>query len=85
VDVLVNAVAITDRGTILDTEPELFDSVFAVNVRAPFFLMQDAIKVMHREGIQGSIVNIGWMDSEGEDDQSVWGGYDGSSHLVAAL
>jgi hypothetical protein len=47
--------------------------------------MQEAIKVMRREGIQGSIVNIGWMDSEGEDDQSVWGGYDGSSHLVAAL
>lgn len=184
VDMLVNAAAITDRGTILDTEPELFDSMFAVNVRAPFFLMQEAIQVMRREGIQGSIVNIGsmsamagqpfiaaycaskgalatltrntayallrnrirvnglnigWMDSEGEDriqrefhqaeagwleiaaasqpngrlvdpkevaravaflcsaesglmtgsvieyDQSVWGGYDGSPHPVAAL
>jgi NAD(P)-dependent dehydrogenase (short-subunit alcohol dehydrogenase family) len=63
VDALVNAAAITDRGTILDTEPELFDRMFAVNVRAPFFLMQEAIKVMKREGIQGSIVNIGSMSA----------------------
>jgi NAD(P)-dependent dehydrogenase (short-subunit alcohol dehydrogenase family) len=59
--------AIADRGTILDTVPELFDSMFAVNVRAPLFLMQEPIKVINRERIQGSIVNIGWMASEGED------------------
>ena len=63
VDVLVNAAAITDRGTILDTEPELFDRMFAVNVRAPFYLMQDSIKIMRREGIEGSIVNIGSMSA----------------------
>jgi NAD(P)-dependent dehydrogenase (short-subunit alcohol dehydrogenase family) len=58
IDTLVNAAAMTDRGTILDTSPELFDSVFATNVRAPFFLMQEAIKVMRREGTEGTIVNI---------------------------
>ena len=63
VDVLVNAAASTDRGTILDTDPTLFNSMFAVNVRAPFFLMQEVIKVMKREGIQGSIVNIGSMSA----------------------
>jgi len=56
--VLVNAGAITDRGTILDTSPELFDRMMAVNVRAPFFLMQDAAKIMRRERIKGAIVNI---------------------------
>ncbi len=65
VDVLVNAAAITDRGTILDTSPELFDQMFAVNVRAPFFLMQDALKLMKREKIEGSIVNIGSMSAMG--------------------
>ena len=30
----------------LGHEPELFDRMFAVNVRAPFFLMQDAAKLM---------------------------------------
>ena len=65
VDVLVNAAAITDRGTILDTSPELFDRMFAINVRAPFFLMQEAVLVMRREGIQGRIVNIGSMSAHG--------------------
>lgn len=65
VDVLVNAAGLTDRGTILDTSPELFDRMFAVNVRAPFFLIQEAVLVMRREGTQGSIVNISSMSSMG--------------------
>lgn len=64
VDVLVNAAAITDRGTIVDTDPALFDRMFAINVRAPFFLMQDAIKLMRREVIRGSIVNICSMSAK---------------------
>ena len=63
VDVLVNAGALTDRGTILDTSPELFDRMFAVNVRGPFFLMQAAIAGMIRDGIAGAIVNIGSMSA----------------------
>ena len=59
IDILVNAAALTDRGNILNTTPELFDRMFAVNVRAPFFLIQDAAKVMEREGVEGRIVNIG--------------------------
>jgi NAD(P)-dependent dehydrogenase (short-subunit alcohol dehydrogenase family) len=65
VDVLVNAAAITDRGTILDTSPELFDAMFAVNVRAPFFLMQEAAKIMIREAIEGTMVNILSMAAHG--------------------
>jgi NAD(P)-dependent dehydrogenase (short-subunit alcohol dehydrogenase family) len=64
VDTLVNAAAITDRGTILDTDPALFDRMFAINVRAPFFLMQDAIAIMRRERIEGTIVNIGSMSAK---------------------
>jgi NAD(P)-dependent dehydrogenase (short-subunit alcohol dehydrogenase family) len=63
VDILVNAAAITDRGTIVDTPPELFDRMMAINVRAPFYLMQEAILIMRREGIEGSIVNIGSMSA----------------------
>ncbi|WP_368346033.1 SDR family oxidoreductase [Pelagovum sp. HNIBRBA483] len=61
VDILVNAAGLTDRGNIMNTSAELFDSMFAVNVRAPFFLMQDAAKIMIREGVEGRIVNIGSM------------------------
>jgi NAD(P)-dependent dehydrogenase (short-subunit alcohol dehydrogenase family) len=35
--------------------------MFAVNARAPFFLMQGAAKIMIREGIEGRIINIGSM------------------------
>ena len=59
VDILVNAAGLTDRGNLLDTSPDLFDRMFAVNARAPFFLMQGAVKVMIREGIEGAVVNIG--------------------------
>ena len=63
VDALVNVAAITDRGTILDTDPQLFDRMFAINVRAPFFLMQEAVKMMIRDKIEGTIVNIGSMSA----------------------
>ncbi|MGP9791822.1 SDR family oxidoreductase [Roseinatronobacter sp. NSM] len=61
VDILVNAAGLTDRGNILNTTPDLFDNMFAVNTRAPFFLIQDVAKVMIREGIEGRVVNIGSM------------------------
>ncbi|MBV1701995.1 MAG: SDR family oxidoreductase [Hyphomicrobiales bacterium] len=59
IDVLVNAGASTERGTILNTSPELFDRMFAINVRGPFFMMQEAIKLMIRDGTEGAICNIG--------------------------
>ena len=63
--VLANVAALSERGTIWDTEPELFDRMMSINVRAPFFLMQDAIKLMTREGVAGSIVNISSVASHG--------------------
>jgi len=63
IDILVNAAGLTDRGNLLHTTPELFDRFFAVNVRAPFFLMQEAVKAMTRSGGEGSILNIGSTSS----------------------
>jgi NAD(P)-dependent dehydrogenase (short-subunit alcohol dehydrogenase family) len=65
VDILVNAAGVSDRGTIWDTSPELWDWIMAVNVRAPFILIQESIKVMRREGIAGAIVNIGSVSAYG--------------------
>jgi NAD(P)-dependent dehydrogenase (short-subunit alcohol dehydrogenase family) len=64
IDVLVNCAADTRRGTILNTSPELYDDLFNTNVRGPFFLIQDALKVMIREKIEGTIVNIGSMSAK---------------------
>jgi NAD(P)-dependent dehydrogenase (short-subunit alcohol dehydrogenase family) len=58
VDGLVNAAADTSRGTLEDTTVEFWDYQFAVNVRAPFLLTQACVKIMKREQIAGSIVNI---------------------------
>ena len=55
---LVNAAGNTKRGTLDDTTIELWDEIFAINVRAPFILMQETARVMKREQKGGSIVNI---------------------------
>ncbi len=65
VDGLVNAAGVTTRGTLDDTTVELWDHIFAVNTRAPFILMQEAVRVMKREDHGGSIVNILSMSSYG--------------------
>jgi NAD(P)-dependent dehydrogenase (short-subunit alcohol dehydrogenase family) len=83
VDALVNAAGITDRGTIFGTSPELFDRMFAVNVRAPFFLMQDAAKIMRRERIAGAMVNILSMSAHG--GQPFIAAYSGSKGALATL
>jgi NAD(P)-dependent dehydrogenase (short-subunit alcohol dehydrogenase family) len=83
VDILVNSAGLTDRGTIWDTSPELFDRMFAINVRAPFFLMQLALKVMDRERIKGSIVNI--ISMSGHGGQSFITAYSASKGALITL
>lgn len=83
VHVLVNAAGLTDRGTILDTSVERFDELFAVNVRAPFFLTQDAVKIMIREKITGSIINIQSMSAHG--GQPFLSAYSSSKGALATL
>ena len=65
IDGLVNAAGVTTRGNIDDTTVELWDEIFAVNVRAPFILMQEAIRAMKKRGRGGSIVNMLSMSSHG--------------------
>jgi NAD(P)-dependent dehydrogenase (short-subunit alcohol dehydrogenase family) len=65
VDALVNAAGLSDRGDIFDTTEERFNEIFAVNVRAPFFLIQESVRIMRRDKIAGSIVNIQSMSAHG--------------------
>lgn len=83
VDVLVNAAALTDRGSILDSSPELFDRMFAINVRAPFFLMQDAARIMRREGRGGTMVNI--LSTSGYGGQPFLAPYSASKGALGIL
>jgi NAD(P)-dependent dehydrogenase (short-subunit alcohol dehydrogenase family) len=65
IDSLVNAAGLTSRGSLLDTTPELFDDHVAINLKAPFFLMQDAVADMVRRQAPGTIVNVLTMSSHG--------------------
>lgn len=65
VDGLVNAAGLSTRGYLEDTTVELWDLLFAVNARAPFILTQEVVRVMKREKIAGSIVNIITISSHG--------------------
>ncbi|TSE14162.1 SDR family oxidoreductase [Mesorhizobium intechi] len=58
IDGLVNAAGLTDRASFLDAGLDDWTSLFAVNARAPFFLMQAAIADMRKRGEPGAIVNI---------------------------
>jgi NAD(P)-dependent dehydrogenase (short-subunit alcohol dehydrogenase family) len=82
-DGLVNAAGLSTRGTLDDTSVELWDRLFAVNVRAPFILMQEAARLMRRGGAGGSIVNIITMASHG--GEPVLAGYSASKGALAVL
>ncbi len=58
IDCLVNSAGLTSRGTLLDTTPALFDSHVAVNLRGPFFLMQEFVRARLDAGLPGNVVNI---------------------------
>src|SRR5262249_25019564 len=62
IDVLVNTVGWSLRGTIEYTTVEEWDGVFAVNVRSSFICAQQAVKYM-KEQKSGSIINIGSVNA----------------------
>jgi NAD(P)-dependent dehydrogenase (short-subunit alcohol dehydrogenase family) len=58
VTALVVAGALTDRGSILDTSPALWDRMMAANARSPFFAIQRVAQRAIEAGHEASIVNI---------------------------
>jgi NAD(P)-dependent dehydrogenase (short-subunit alcohol dehydrogenase family) len=69
---VVNVAALTTRATLFGDTPEHFDRMMAHNVRAPYFLIQAAARLMIATGVAGSIVNVGSTS-----------GYGGQSKLTA--
>ena len=55
---LVNAAATSARGSLVETSEELFDTIFATNVRGTFFLMQGVVAHLLDKKALGSIVNV---------------------------
>jgi NAD(P)-dependent dehydrogenase (short-subunit alcohol dehydrogenase family) len=64
-DILVNNAGGGDMrffGALEDAVPEGFDSIFALNVRTPFFAAQRAIRTMKENKTAGRILNIVSID-----------------------
>ena len=62
IDILVNNAASTARGSLEDATLEFWDAMMAVNLRAPFLCLQEAVRSMKTRG-GGSIVNIGSINA----------------------
>lgn len=62
IDILVNNVGLSRRGTIETTSVDDWEIVFRVNVRSAFVCMQQAVKYMKEQG-GGAIVNIGSVNA----------------------
>ncbi|MGH9271587.1 MAG: SDR family oxidoreductase [Ilumatobacteraceae bacterium] len=65
VDGLVNVAAMTTRATLFTDTTDHFDRMMAHNVRAPYFLIQSAARLMIANGTGGSIVNVGSTSGHG--------------------
>jgi NAD(P)-dependent dehydrogenase (short-subunit alcohol dehydrogenase family) len=61
IEILVNNAGIFPGATTLTVDEQMFDEVYAVNVKAPFFLTAAIAPQMQRHG-SGSIINLGsWV------------------------
>jgi NAD(P)-dependent dehydrogenase (short-subunit alcohol dehydrogenase family) len=82
-DVLVNNAGVQPDGPVLDVDAGSFEHTFAVNVRAPFVLMQDACRHWVTSGEPGVIVNIASANAfQNESPESV---YNASKAALVAL
>lgn len=68
VDTLVNAAALTIRGSVWDSDAALWTTMLNTNTRAPALLITEAVKIMAREKIAGTVVNIGSVAASGGQD-----------------
>lgn len=72
VDALVLYAGITPVSSIVDTEEDLFDQVFNINLKAPYFLLKHVLKSM-MEFQSGSIIFFGSAHMDyGQEDRAAY-------------
>lgn len=57
-DVVVNSAGMARHSPALDTRPDDFDAVMAINLRGAYFLSTNAARQMIDAGLRGSIIHI---------------------------
>ncbi|PRX35186.1 NAD(P)-dependent dehydrogenase, short-chain alcohol dehydrogenase family [Meinhardsimonia xiamenensis] len=81
--ILVNSAGIARHTPALETDPEDYDMVMAVNARAAYFLAQEAARGMVTAHIKGSIIQVSsQMGHVGGADRAV---YCASKHAVEGM
>lgn len=58
VDILFNNAAVFDMAPLLDSDEAMYDRLFAVNVKAAFFVMQTMLARLVAAGKTGAVVNL---------------------------
>jgi NAD(P)-dependent dehydrogenase (short-subunit alcohol dehydrogenase family) len=82
-DVVVNNAGVQPDGPVLEVDAETFEEAFAVNVRAPFVLMQEACRHWTATNARGAIVNVSSANAfQNESPESV---YNASKAALVAL
>jgi NAD(P)-dependent dehydrogenase (short-subunit alcohol dehydrogenase family) len=82
IDMLINNAGIYPFGPTHDTTEEVFDSVYALNVKVPYFLVAALAPLMAQRGT-GAIVNLSTMVAEyGAPGMSLYGSSKAALNLL---
>src|SRR5260370_27000344 len=82
VDILINSAGVFPFGPTHETTEELFDSVYSLNVKVPYFLVAELAPLMAQRG-KGAIVNISTMVADyGAAGMSLYGSSKAAINLL---
>src|SRR4029077_9579368 len=82
VDILINNAGIYPFGPTHETSEELFDNVYSLNVKVPYFLVAELAPLMAKRG-KGAIVNLSTMVADyGAAGMSLYGSSKAAINLL---
>jgi len=85
VDILINNVGIYPFGPTHETTEEMFEHVYALNVKAPYFLVAELAPLMAKKG-KGAIVNLSTMVADyGAPGMSLYGSSKAAINLLTKV
>jgi NAD(P)-dependent dehydrogenase (short-subunit alcohol dehydrogenase family) len=85
VDILINNAGVFPFGPTHEMTEELFDSVYSLNVKAPYFLVAELAPLMAKRG-KGAIVNVSTMVADyGAAGMSLYGSSKAAINLLTKV
>jgi NAD(P)-dependent dehydrogenase (short-subunit alcohol dehydrogenase family) len=82
IDILINNAGIYPFGPTHKTSEELFDKVYSLNVKVPYFLVAELAPLMAKRG-KGAIVNLSTMVADyGATGMSLYGSSKAAINLL---